>query len=54
MDVKESEKTIRLKVMLEESLKPMTEKLEKLNEEVETIRKNQQNLQKMLEEIIIK
>ncbi|NEW00524.1 hypothetical protein GYH73_001285 [Bacillus megaterium] len=54
MDVKESEKTIRLKVMLQEALKPITEKLEKLNEEVETIRKNQQKLQKMLEEIIIK
>jgi len=32
----------------------MTEKLEKLNEEVETIRKSQEKLQKMLEEIIIK
>ncbi|WP_369361845.1 hypothetical protein [Priestia megaterium] len=54
MDVKESEKTIRLKGMLQEALKPMTEKLEKLNEEVETVRKSPEKLQKMLEEIIMK
>ncbi|MBY0030773.1 hypothetical protein H7K20_27315 [Priestia aryabhattai] len=54
MDGKESEKTIRLKGMLQEALKPMTEKLEKLNEEVETVRKSQEKLQKMLEEIIMK
>jgi hypothetical protein len=54
VDVKESEKTIRLKVMLQEALKPITEKLEKLNEEVETVRKSQEKLQKMLEEIIMK
>lgn len=51
---KKSEKTIRLKGMLQEALKPMTEKLEKLNEEVETVRKSQEKLKKMLEEIIMK
>ncbi|MFE8065423.1 hypothetical protein DUD79_29605 [Priestia aryabhattai] len=51
---KRKRKNYSIKSNASRSLKPMTEKLEKLNEEVETIRKSQEKLQKMLEEIIIK
>lgn len=47
---KENEKSLRLQRQLEEALRPILEKLETLEKEIDTIRKGQEELNKKLED----
>ncbi|HLR62498.1 MAG TPA: hypothetical protein VK097_08655 [Lentibacillus sp.] len=50
MKIQENEKTQRLQEMLQEALNPLTDKLQTLEQEIEIVRKGQDELKKMLEE----
>lgn len=48
METKESEKGLRLQAMLQEALKPIREKLETLEKDVESVKTSQEELKKMM------
>ncbi|WP_174616288.1 hypothetical protein [Virgibacillus ihumii] len=50
METQENEKTQRLQGMLQEALHPLTGKIKILEQELESVRKGQDELKKMLEE----
>ncbi|WP_198020899.1 hypothetical protein [Virgibacillus alimentarius] len=50
METTQNEKSLRLQKMLQESLKPMMDRLEALEKEMESVRKGQQELKKMVED----
>jgi uncharacterized protein (UPF0335 family) len=50
MEPTREEKTIRLQDMLNETLKPMMEKLEKLEQEMKALQESQEEVKNMLTE----
>ncbi len=50
METKEDPRALRLEKMLQDALKPITTKLEHLEQEVESMHREQKELKKMLEE----
>ena len=50
MDTTTNEKAMRLHDMLKEALTPMTEKLEKMEQEIKILRENQVELKRLLTE----
>ena len=54
MDATTNEKAMRLHDMLKEALTPMTEKLEKLEQEIKILKENQVELKRLLTEKISK
>lgn len=49
MEAEKGEKAQRLEGLLQESLKPMTDKLTSLQQEVESLKKGQEELKRMIE-----
>ena len=50
MDTTTNEKVMRLHDMLKEALTPMTEKLEKMEQEIKILKENQMELKRLLTE----
>ena len=50
MDTTTNEKVMRLHDMLKEALTPMTEKLEKMEQEIKILKENQVELKRLLTE----